>query len=233
MRAALLLFLLASGLAHAGQVCASPTENHRRLTFIQTHLHEDARRARVWTGAWGAGYGALALVQLAATPALSAEQQPDLYVGAISSAGALAAMLLVPLDVIEDSHTLDAMALAHPSEVDCDVLAEAERLLVHSAENEQAGHSLLLHGANIVYNALSLLVLGLVFDRWASGALNALVGIALGEAQILTQPTGAEETLRRYRSGEWDAAGATPRPAWNVQVAVASSRTGLQLRVSF
>lgn len=232
MRAALLLFLLASGLAHAGQVCASPAENHRRLAFIQTHLHEDARRARVWTGAWGAGYGALALVQFAATAALP-DQLPDLYVGAISSAGALAALLVVPLDVMEDSHALDALALAHPSEVDCDVLAETERLLVHSAENERAGRSLFMHGANIVYNALSLLVLGLVFDRWASGALNALVGIALGEAQILTQPTGAEETLRRYRSGEWDAAGATPRPAWNVQVAVASSRTGLQLRISF
>ena len=111
--------------------------------------------------------------------------------------------------------------------------AEAERLLVNSAENERLGRSWLMHGANVVYNVLSLLVLGLVFDRWASGALNAVVGVLIGEAMILTQPTSAEDTLRRYRSGEWDASSATPRPAWSPQVAVAPSHTGLRLSVSF
>ena len=232
MRVTLLLFILVSGLAHAGQVCAGPSENHQRLVFIQTHLHEDARRAKVWTGAWGAGYGALTLGQLAATPGFSAGDQVDLFVGAVSSAGALAALLVVPLDVMADSLTLDTLALAHPETVDCEVLAEAERLLVRSAESEALGRGWLMHGANVLYNVLTGLVLGLVFDRWTSGAVTAVAGILIGEAMILTQLSGAEDTLRRYRAGELSTL-ERPRPAWGPQVTVASSRVGLQLRFTF
>ncbi|EPX63076.1 hypothetical protein D187_006486 [Cystobacter fuscus DSM 2262] len=233
MRLPLLLLVLVSGLARAEQTCATPTENHQRLAFIQTHLNEDARRARLWTGAWGAGYGVLTLGQLAAVPAVPSGEQVDLYVGALSSAGGLVALLAMPLDVVADSTTLDTLAREHPSEVDCDVLAEAERLLVRGAEGEALGRSWLMHGANVLYGLLSGLVLGLAFDRWVSGAVTAVTGILIGEAMILTQPFGAEETLRRYREGAWSASRSAPSPAWNLQVAVAPSRIGVQLHVSF
>ncbi|WNG29546.1 hypothetical protein F0U62_40280 [Cystobacter fuscus] len=233
MRLPLLLLILVSGLARAEQTCSTPTENHQRLVFIQSHLSEDSRRARLWTGAWGAGYGVLTLGQLAAVPAVPSGDQVDLYVGALSSAGGLAALLALPLDVMTDSVTLDTLAREHPSEVDCDVLAQAERLLVRGAEGEALGRSWLMHGANIVYGLLSGLVLGVFFDRWVSGIVTAASGILIGEAMILTQPYGAEETLRRYREGAWSAAKAPPPPAWNLQVAVAPSRVGVQLRVSF
>lgn len=231
MRVSLLLFLLLSGFAHAEQTCsASSTDTRQRLLFIQTHLHEDARHARIWTGAWGAGYGTLALAQLVLTSAAPKEMQPDLYVGAISSAGALAAMLAVPLRVMEDSSSLDA--LAHPETVDCEQLAQAEQLLVRSAQNEAEGHSWVLHGANVLYNVVFGLILGLAFDRWSAGLINTLVGILIGEAMILTQPTGAEDTLRRYRAGELSTL-EQPRPAWGPQLTVASSRVGVQLGFSF
>ena len=233
MRVSLLLFLLVSGLARAGQVCAGPAENHQRLAFIQTRLHEDARRARIWTGAWGAGYGALVLGQLAAAPAFSVEAQPDTYVGAVSSAGALAALLLTPMKVMADAPVLDALALAHPEAVDCATLAEAERLLVHSAEGEAAGHAWQMHAASALYSLLGGLVLGLVFHRWAAGALNAAAGLVIGEVMIFTQPTGAEDTLRRYLAGEWSASRGPPRPTWGLQLAVSPSRVGLQWGVSF
>ncbi|OJH35320.1 hypothetical protein [Cystobacter ferrugineus] len=233
MRLPLLLLLLVSGLARAEQTCAASPENHQKLAFIQSHLSEDARRARLWTGAWGAGYGVLTLGQLAVVPAVPAGEQVDLYVGALSSAGGLVALLALPLDVMNDSLTLDTLAREHPSEVDCDVLAEAERLLVRSAEGEALGRSWLMHGANIVYGLLSGLVLGVFFDRWVSGAVTAVTGILIGEAMILTQPFGAEETLRRYREGAWSAAKGPSSPAWNLQVAVAPSRIGVQLHVSF
>lgn len=233
MRATLLLLILVSGLARAEQDCAAPAENRQRLAFIQSHLHEDARRARLWTGAWGAGYGVLTLGQLAAVPAFSAGDQLDFYVGAVSSAGGFAALLAMPLDVIADSLTLDTLALAHPGTVDCEVLAEAERLLVRSAQGEELGRSWLMHGANVLYNLLTGLVLGLVFDRWTSGAVTAVTGILIGEAMILTQPSGAEDTLRRYRAGALSGSTGPPLPTWNLQVAVAPSRVGVQLRVSF
>lgn len=227
-----LVLLFVSGFAQAQPVCATPSENHPRLAFIQSHLNEDARHARLWTGAWGAGYGVLTVGQLAAVPVLT-DAQADLYVGAVFSAGALAALLAQPLSVMEHSVTLDALALAHPDTVDCAVLAEAERLLVASAQSEVMGRSVLVHAASAVYNIISLLVMGLVFDRWASGITNAAVGVLIGELMILTQPTGARDTLQRYRAGEWSASRGPTRPVWNLQLAMAPSRVGLQLRVSF
>jgi hypothetical protein len=49
------------------------------------------------------------------------------------------------------------------------------------------------------------LFLGLGYHHWGAGAWNALGGSAIGEAIILTQPTGTMADLRRYRMGALDA----------------------------
>lgn len=233
MKILLLAVLLASSVVHAERNCSTPSENHQRLAFIQSRLSDDARQARLWTGAWGAGYGLLTLGQLAAIP-LAPEADVDLYVGALSSAGALAVVLVQPLEVMAHSLTLDALALAHPTDVDCEVLTTAERLLVESARSEALGRSPWMHGANVVYSLLSLGVLGLVFDRWVSGLINAAIGILLGEWMILSQPTGAEDTLRRYLAGEWDApATTTAAPGWHRPLTVSPFHAGVRLGFSF
>ncbi|MFL5354002.1 hypothetical protein [Archangium sp.] len=208
-------------------------EPSRRLAFIQSHLHEDARRARIWTGAWGATWSVLTVGQLALAPLFSPEEQVDFYVGAVSSAGGVAVLLAVPLTVMEDSPTLDALAARQPESVDCAVLAEAERLLVRSARSEEEGRSLLMHGANVVYNVLTGLVLGLFFDRWPSAVLTAATGVLLGEVMILTQPTGAQDALRAYREGKTLAGEGLAALDWRVGVAMAPHHVGVQLRISF
>ncbi|MDC0712251.1 hypothetical protein POL68_27535 [Stigmatella sp. ncwal1] len=233
MKATLLLLLLVPALSRAGQVCVASSDNRQQLTFIQSHLNEEARRVRLWTDAWGAGYGALTLGQLAAASALPKKEQVDFYVGAVSSAGGLAALLAMPLDVMADALALDALVLAHPGEIDCEVLAKAERLLVRSAQSEAMGRSWMMHGASALYSLLTGLVLGLGFDRWSSGAFTAVTGLLVGEVMLLTQPSGAEDTLRRYRAGALSASRGPPVPTWHLQAAVAPSRAGLQLSMSF
>ncbi|PTL82118.1 hypothetical protein [Vitiosangium sp. GDMCC 1.1324] len=242
LRPLLLLCVLLPGLALAQLRCPVPDgasasvgelEPSQRLAFIQSHLHEDARAARIWTGAWGAGYSLLTVGQLALAPAFAPEEQVDFYVGAISSAGGVAALLAVPLSVMEDSPTLDAMVARQPGPVDCTLLAEAERLLVRSARSEEEGRSWVMQTANVVYNVVTGLVLGLFFDRWASAAVTAATGWLLGEVMILTQPTGAQDALRLYREGKALSGAGLAALDWHVGVAMAPNHVGLQFRLTF
>lgn len=242
LRPLLLLCVMLPGLALAQLRCPVPAgasasvgelDPSRRLAFIQSHLHEDARAARIWTGAWGAGYSVLTLGQLALTPAVSAGDQKDLYVGAISSVGGVALLLAVPLTVMEDSPTLDALAARQPGQVDCAVLAEAERLLIQSARSEEEGRNWVMQGLNVVYNVATGLVLGLFFDRWPSAAITAASGWLIGEVMILTQPTGAQDALRLYRAGMPTTPTGLAALDWHVGVTLAPNHAGLQFRIAF
>lgn len=237
-----LLCVLLPGLVQAQLRCPVPEgasavvgewEPSQRLAFIQSHLHEDARRARIWTGAWSASYSVLTVGQLAMAPLFSPADQADFYVGAVSSAGGVATLLAVPLTVMEDSPTLDALAARQSGPVDCALLAEAERLLVRSARSEEEGRDWLMQGANVVYNVLTGLVLGLFFDRWPSAALTAATGWLLGEVMILTQPTGAQDALRLYREGKALSREGLAALDWRVGMAVGPNHFGLQLRAVF
>jgi hypothetical protein len=242
LRYLLLLCVLLPGLARAQFRCPVPAGASasvgelapaQRLTFIQSRLHEDARRARIWTGAWGAGYSVLTMGQLVLAPAFAPEERVDLYVGAVSSVGGVAALLAVPLDVMADSLALDALATRQPGPVDCAVLAEAERLLVQSARSEEEGRGWLMQGANVVYNLATGLVLGLFFDRWPSAALTAVSGWLVGEVMILTQPTGAQDALGLYREGKAHSGGGLAALDWRVGVAIAPSHFDLRFQVAF
>ena len=47
-----------------------------------------------------------------------------------------------------------------------------------------------------------LLFLGLGYHHWTSGIINGVSGAAVGEAIILTQPTGAIDDLGSYNRAE-------------------------------
>ena len=90
-----------------------------------------------------------------------------------------------------------------------------------------------MQGANLLYNAATGLVLGLFFNRWPSAALTAASGWLLGEAMILTQPSGAEDALRRYREARLKPGGGLAALDWRVGVATAKDRFGVQLQLAF
>ena len=61
--------------------------------------------------------------------------------------------------------------------------------------------SWIAHVVNVLFNVGVGLILGLGYDRWQTAGLNGAVGIAVGEATVLTTPTGMIDGWDRYRFG--------------------------------
>ncbi len=167
-----------------------------RLAFLQGRLALGAKRARMWSAAWGTAYGALAVTLLAVTPAVDRGTRVDLYVGAASaSVGVLTRAVLVPRVVREHRRVV------RRSDRGCAAVRAAEQALVRSAKAERRGRSLLVHASALLYNVGVGLVLGLGFDRPVSAARQASIGAIIGQIMLVTQPMVSARTLEEYRRG--------------------------------
>jgi hypothetical protein len=175
-----------------------------RLRWIDAELARSARHARQWTWTWGLLLGAGTIANLAPLPFVAKDERIDWYTGAATTAIGIVPLLIAPLDVIADSRDLRAR-LAVPGAADtCTRLADAEALLVRDAQNQADGRRWWLHVGNVVLNAGVGLFLIVGFHHWGAGIWNAASGAVIGELIILTQPTGAIDSLRRYRDGALD-----------------------------
>jgi hypothetical protein len=191
--------------AGGGEALAK-VDGEARLTWIDAHLSATAHRARVWTWGWGIGIVAATLGNLAPLPFVAKGDRIDWYVGAGTTIVGIVPLLIAPLDVVDDARRLH-LRVAEESTADnvCRLLADAEQSLVRDAKNQSDGQRWWLHVGNVLLNTGVGLFLGLGYHHWGAGAWNAFGGSAIGEAIILTQPTGTMEDLRRYRTGELDA----------------------------
>ena len=174
-----------------------------RLHFLQHGMRHAAHQARVW--AWSSA-GALAFAAgfqlLGATHVPDAGDRVDLYVGAASVGFSLAQLAIFFPRVTIDQWTLDRhVARAAPGADRCALVAEAEYFLMRDARSELIATGSAMQAATFLFNIGTGLLLGIAFDRWHSAAINMFVGAALGELQIVTQPTDSVELLRRYRAG--------------------------------
>jgi hypothetical protein len=175
-----------------------------RLNFLQHGMRRAAHQSRIW--AWSSA-GVLAFAAgfqlLGATHVPDAGDRVDLYVGAASIGFSLAQLAIFYPRVTIDQWTVDRHVRRAGAASDrCALLAEAEYFLARDARSEEIATSALMQGATFLFNIGTGLVLGIAFDRWHSAAINMFVGAALGELQIVTQPTDSIELLRRYRAGE-------------------------------
>lgn len=151
---------------------------------IDATLRDEAHRVRVWRLAWGLGATVVAGAQGGIALATDDHDlRVDMTVGAISTLGLFLGVLLPP-DIETSPH-----AEACPAR-----LVESQKRLLRAADNERSARSPLFHVANGLFNIGVGLVLGLGYGHWTSGAVNAAVGFAVGEAQLLTAPSGASST---------------------------------------
>ncbi|HXJ20583.1 MAG TPA: hypothetical protein VMT03_10145 [Polyangia bacterium] len=209
----LLLALSASPAARAATECpvgagGSPAlagiDPELRLHFIDDHLAITAHRAQVWTWGWGIGIGAATVANLVPLAFVAPENRIDWYVGAATTVIGVVPLLIAPLDVVGDSRALRArLAVRTPADDICALLADAELKLVSDAKNQANGQRWWLHVGNVALNTGVGLFLGLGYHHWAAGVFNAVLGSAIGEAIILTQPTSSIDDLRTYRSGSF------------------------------
>jgi hypothetical protein len=190
-RALVVVLLLAVSVPARAQDCEA------RLGWIDARLGRTARHARLWSWGWGIGLGVSTVGSLVAAPFVAEEERPDWYVNAFTSAVGMLPLIIAPLPVMHDAdevHGLTGDACAR--------LAQAELLLARDAQGERAGRAWWNHALNVVLNGGAGLFLGLVYDRWQSGILTAVVGTAVGEVMIFTQPTGSLDAEAAYRRGE-------------------------------
>ena len=216
----ILVGMLAPAARARATTCAPPPnagarvgriDGRDRLHWIDRRMDHEASRARVWSRAWGIGIGAAGVASLAAVPFVAPGDRVDWYTGAVSAAVGVVPFLVSPLTVTRDGPRLSATVEALPSSDDdarvCATLADAERKLAASADSERWGRGWWTHAGNIAFNTGVLLFLGLGYHHWVSGILNGASGVAVGEAIILTQPTGSISDLRAYERGDLSGGG--------------------------
>jgi hypothetical protein len=179
-----------------------------RLRFIDGELAHSAHKAKAWTWGWSLALGAGTIANLAPIPYVPAEERVDWYTGAATTAVGVVPLVIAPLDVIADSRELRARLAARGGADVCALLADAETRLVRDAKNQADGQRWWLHVGNVVLNAGVGLFLIVGFHHWGAGIWNAASGAVIGEVIIFTQPTGAVDSLRRYRDGALDGAAA-------------------------
>jgi hypothetical protein len=209
-----------------------------RLEFIRGRLHHDARRARQWSWGFGGSYAILTVASLALAPNIKdVASRPDIYVGAGSALIGLGLITLGPLKVMRDSDALEYhLAHAGPDVDRCRLLAIAEAMLIRDAASERFGRGWFTHTGNALLGVAAALILGLGYKRWASGIINGIASIGVGELMILTQPIGLVRDLGRYRAGDLRAPLSRRqrrRMTWSLTPNLARHDIGLQLVARF
>jgi len=200
----------------AGSSALGAIDGEVRLAWIDRHLSLTAHRAHVWTWGWGIGIGVATLANLAPLPFVAKSDRIDWYTGAATTIVGIVPLVIAPLDVIGDAEALHARVVARTYALVlsgagaragdvCGLLSDAETRLVRDAKNQADGQRWWLHVGNVALNTGVGLFLALGFHHWLAGGFNAVFGSAIGEAIILTQPTGSIADLRRYRDGALDA----------------------------
>lgn len=184
MKAVALLALIATS-AHAAE-CREDVE--ARLEAIAAAVDEEVKGLSIWSYSWGSIYAAAAVTQgvlgAVAKPG-SADRIDFLFGGAAALVGS-ASLYLLPL-----RFTLPLKRLrSHWDEPDrCKLLAEAEETLAHVESEQKTARSWIAHAGNVLFNAALSLTLGLAWGHWKAGLISGVVGIAVGELNLFTQPS--------------------------------------------
>ena len=140
-----------------------------------------------------------------AVPFVAPSNRVDWYTGAVSAAVGIVPFIVSPLTVTRDAPKVSAAVAATAFDDDarvCATLFDAERKLAAAADNQRWQQGWWIHAGNLAFNAGVLLFLGLGYHHWVSGIINGASGAVVGEAIILTQPTGSISDLRDYLRGD-------------------------------
>jgi hypothetical protein len=246
-----LVALLASSTSQAlqcpvitgGNPALGQVDAQTRIEFIRGRLLADGEHSGKWWRGWLIGYSALEAALLTGgltgsfapnpprdTPAgvragtiehLLWKERANLYDGAATTFVGIVTLLISPAHSAFDGPAFD-LSLRNPVTDPCAALALGEKYLLNDAQDELVGHHWLIHIGNAALNIAAGLVLGIFFHDWVSGVATAIVGAGVGEAMIWTEPNGAQDALKQYRTGDLSP------PAQRVQLEVVGPSLALR-----
>jgi hypothetical protein len=170
-----------------------------RLRFLADAFHREIRDVDLWSWSWGTTYVAASGAQgTAAALVRDGDARVDLTVGALSAAFGALTLYGLPLRV---TLPLRDRLRGWTGPDRCRLLVEAEATLGDVADRQRLASSWIPHVGNVLFNIGIGLILGWGYGHWKAAALSAGIGIAVGEANVLTQPHRLPDVLERYREG--------------------------------
>jgi hypothetical protein len=196
--------------APPGSLALGSEDSEVRLSFLLRAMDEDSRHLATWSLVWGSAYATALAGQLTAIPLVQGGIRVDLSAGAIAAAVGSASLYLLPLRITGRAH-FEPQVLEDSDR--CKVLAQVEQRFFEAAQIDRLSGGWIAHAGNLAINAALALVLGLGYGRWTSAGISAAVGLAVGEANLWTQPHGFIADQARYlelgthrdvdRGGSW------------------------------
>ena len=196
-----------------------------RIDYIDAVLADQARRAKQWNWTWGSVYVGATLGNV--TWSLLSDdrgRQNENHVNAAKTAISVLSVALTGVRV--NARPRDT---ADP----CEQVADREERLMAAARSEAKGQSWIKHTGVVGINLVTTLIVGFAFDRWRTGITGGLIGVAVGEIMVWTQPNGAVHALRDYRAGKLGSVAPTGGTSWLLVPQIAPEHVGLALTGRF
>jgi hypothetical protein len=196
---------LAAAIGAAAGTCRADdvgdAEVRARIARIEASLDGGKALANVWWIGWiaiqagsAAGFGALAIAD---------RESPDMPVDAVNAGvGAIGATMLVVMPFVPAYAPYKLRKLPDDTPgARRAKLAAAEEWLRRSADSEELGRGWIAHLLNFGVAAAAGLLLAFAFETtdWKDGLYNFGFLFAVGELQVVTQPTRATREWEAYR----------------------------------
>jgi hypothetical protein len=185
-----------------------------RMDFIESSLEGNRQHASYWQNGWASFYAVSAVAQTALwIDADNSDDSINYSVGALKSVGGLADMFLRPHPGRHGAIPVLDLPQNSP-EQKREKLDLSEAILRDSAQRASSRHNWQPHakvvGVNVVAGALIA-----AFGDGGDALVSSAIGIAVGEANIWTQPTRPEEDWRDYQQ-KFPATGQFKGPGWQL-----------------
>jgi len=169
-----------------------------RFAAVREVMRHQAARGRTYKWAWvGIGFGLTAAGWIE-YPFVEDDKRLAQAVTATAPLFIVAQTLIFPLRGPSADDELEALPAAEP----CARLAQAEKLLVETADDEADHTGVLAHLLGLATSGAYMAALQIAFKdpryTWLDGGGSFVVS----EAQVLSTPTGARGALERYREGK-------------------------------
>jgi len=192
------LSLLASvSVLHADEPYVSEVD--ARLEFLHGRLASQQRSAALWSYGWTIGYA----IGVAAQGSLyfvatDEDIKAQAWVGAAGTSIGLISQLNAWLPTVSAVDGLNGYEHASASEK-LVMLEQAENALRRSSEIESFGRTWLMHAGSLLVATATSAVLWFQYGLESEAITNFAVSIAVGEANIWTQPTAAINEWQEYQ----------------------------------
>lgn len=180
-----------------------------KLSFLTSRIRTQRIHAEWWWTSFIGFYSAgLAVQTLRASsrgegfflfPGDNAAERADLIYSAVKAAGGVIRFAVQPFGGIEGTHAYSHLPESSVKQKRAKV-ARAEAVLANNADATTPFGPWFAHIINAAVNGAGILITGIGYDDWQTGAISAGIGFAVGELTFITQPWEADGDLEEYET---------------------------------